>query len=78
MNYSKLKDKSLKELEILLKEKKLLLFELKAKLKTMQLKNTSELRVIKKDIAQIKTAIKSVNSIEGSIKWLHIKESLKV
>jgi len=78
MNYSKLKDKSLKELEILLKEKKLLLFELKAKLKTMQLKNTSELRVIKKDIAQIKTAITSVNSIEGSIKWLHIKESLKV
>jgi large subunit ribosomal protein L29 len=68
MNYSKLKDKSLKELEILLKEKKLLLFELKAKLKTMQLKNTSELRVIKKDIAQIKTAITSVNSIEGSIK----------
>ena len=68
MNYSELKDKSLQELEVLLKEKKLLLFELKAKLKTMQLKNTSELRVAKKNIAQIKTAITAVNSIEGSIK----------
>jgi len=33
------------------------LFELKAKLKTMQLTNTSELRACKKDIAQIQTAI---------------------
>ena len=68
MNYIDLKDKSLQELLVLLKEKKVLLFELKAKLKTMQLKNTSELRVAKKNIAQIKTAITAVNSIEGSIK----------
>ena len=40
-----------------LKEKKVLLFELKAKLKTMQLTNTSELRATKKDIARIQTAI---------------------
>ena len=57
MNYSDLKDKSLQELNELLKEKKVLLFELKAKLKTMQLTNTSELRSCKKDIAQIQTAI---------------------
>jgi large subunit ribosomal protein L29 len=57
MNYIDLKDKSLQELLVLLKEKKVLLFELKAKLKTMQLTNTSELRVAKKDIAKIQTAI---------------------
>jgi len=57
MNYTDIKDKSLTELNELLKEKKVLLFELKAKLKTMQLTNTSELRAAKKDIAKIQTAI---------------------
>ena len=57
MNYTDLKDKNLNELQWLLKEKKVLLFELKAKLKTMQLTNTSELRVAKKDIAKIQTAM---------------------
>ncbi|AXX91837.1 50S ribosomal protein L29 [Malaciobacter molluscorum LMG 25693] len=57
MNYTDLKDKSLTELNELLKEKKVLLFELKAKLKTMQLTNTSELKAAKKDIARIQTAI---------------------
>ena len=57
MIYSDLKEKSLQELNELLKEKKVLLFELKAKLKTMQLTNTSELRVAKKEIAKIQTAI---------------------
>ena len=57
MNYIDLKEKSLNELQELLKEKKVLLFELKAKLKTMQLSNTSELRVAKKDLARIQTAI---------------------
>ncbi len=57
MNYTDIKDKSLTELNELLKEKKVLLFELKAKLKTMQLTNTSELKVVKKDIAKIQTAI---------------------
>ena len=57
MNYTDIKDKSLNELNELLKEKKVLLFELKAKLKTMQLTNTSELKVAKKEIARIQTAI---------------------
>ncbi len=57
MKYSDLKDKSLQELSDSLKEKKVLLFELKAKLKTMQLTNTSELKVAKKEIARIQTAI---------------------
>ncbi len=62
MNYIDLKDKSLQELSELLKEKKVLLFELKAKLKTMQLTNTSELRAAKKDIAKIQTAITAVKA----------------
>ena len=60
MNYSDISSKSLTELNELLKEKKVLLFELKTKLKTMQLTNTSELRVAKKEIAQIQTAITAV------------------
>ena len=46
----------------LLKEKKVLLFELKTKLKTMQLTNTSELRAAKKDIARIQTAITAASA----------------
>ncbi len=57
MNYIDLKDKSVAELEAMLKEKKLELFTLNAKQKTMQLTNTSELRVAKKDIARIQTAL---------------------
>ena len=57
MNYSDISDKSLKELNELLKEKKVLLFELKLKLKTMQLTITSELKAVKKDIARIQSAI---------------------
>ncbi|HHD81574.1 MAG TPA: 50S ribosomal protein L29 [Campylobacterales bacterium] len=57
MKYTDIATKSVEELQALLKEKKLELFTLKAKLKTMQLTNTSELRVAKKDIARIQTAI---------------------
>jgi large subunit ribosomal protein L29 len=57
MTYSDINTKSVEELNSLLKEKKVLLFELKAKLRTMQLQNTSELKVVKKDIARIQTAI---------------------
>ncbi|WP_187647507.1 50S ribosomal protein L29 [Nitrosophilus labii] len=60
MKYTELKDKSLQELEGLLREKKLLLFQLRAKLKTMQLQDTSEIRKTRKDIARIKTAISAM------------------
>jgi len=62
MIYSDLKEKSLEELNGLLKENKVLLFELKAKLKTMQLTNTSELKVAKKNLARIQTAITAVKA----------------
>ncbi|HEY9191031.1 MAG TPA: 50S ribosomal protein L29 [Sulfurovum sp.] len=62
MNYIDLKDKSEAELREMLKEKKLELFTLNAKQKTMQLTNTSELRVAKKDIARIQTALTAARS----------------
>jgi len=57
MNYTDIQDKSEQELLDMLKEKKLELFTLKAKQRTMQLTNTSELRIAKKDIAKINTAL---------------------
>lgn len=57
MKYTDLKDKSVAELNALLKEKKVLLFTLKQKLKTMQLSNPNEIGAVKKDIARINTAI---------------------
>jgi len=57
MKYTEIKDKNLKELNELLKEKKLLLFKLRAKLKTMQLNNPNEIKEVRRDIARIKTAI---------------------
>ncbi len=57
MKYTDINTKSSSELNEMLKEKKVLLFELKTKLKTMQLTNTTELRTTKKDIARIQTAI---------------------
>ncbi len=57
MKYTELIQKSLAELEKLLREKKLELFNLRMQLKTMQLKDTSEIRKVRKDIARINTAI---------------------
>ncbi len=57
MKYTEINAKSVAELAELLKEKKLKLFELKMKLKTMQLTNPDEIREAKKDIARIQTAI---------------------
>ena len=62
MNYIDLKDKSEADLVAMLKDKKLELFTLNAKQKTMQLTNTSELRVAKKDLARIQTAITAARS----------------
>ncbi|WP_200763168.1 50S ribosomal protein L29 [Nitrosophilus alvini] len=57
MKYTEIKDKSIEELEGMLREKRLLLFQLRAKLKTMQLQDTSEIRKTRRDIARIMTAI---------------------
>ena len=57
MKYTELKDKSVAELNALLKEKKVLLFTLRQKLKTLQLSNPNEISAVRKEIAQINTAI---------------------
>ena len=57
MKYIDLKDKSLDELNTMLQEKKVLIFKLRNKLKTMQLKNTNEIKEARRDVARIKTAI---------------------
>ncbi|MGW8168757.1 MAG: 50S ribosomal protein L29 [Sulfurovaceae bacterium] len=62
MKYIDLKDKTETELLEMLKAKKIELFTLGAKLKTMQLTNTSELRIAKKDLARIQTALTAVRS----------------
>lgn len=61
MKFIDLKDKNIQELNALLKEKKVLLFTLKQKLKTMQLTNPNEIREVRKDIAKINTAISASN-----------------
>ena len=60
MKYSDLADKSKEELQTMLKEKKSELFTLKIKKQMMQLQNTSELRMAKKDVARINTALSAV------------------
>jgi large subunit ribosomal protein L29 len=60
MKYSDLADKSSTELKVMLKEKKTELFTLKIKQKMMQLQNTSELRVAKKAVAKINTALSAI------------------
>ena len=60
MKYSDLADKSVAELQAMLKERKTQLFTLKIKKQMMQLQNTSELRIAKKDVARIKTALSAV------------------
>ena len=57
LKFKDIKDKDIKELQSLLKEKKLKLFELRLQLKTMQLTDVSQISTIRKEIARINTAI---------------------
>ncbi|HDZ5261159.1 TPA: 50S ribosomal protein L29 [Campylobacter coli] len=60
MKYTEIKDKTAAELATMLKEKKVLLFTLKQKLKIMQLTNPKEISEVRKDIARINTAINAL------------------
>lgn len=60
MKFSDLAQKSASELQTMLHDKKKELFTLKIKQKMMQLQNTSELRIAKKDIARISTALSAL------------------
>ena len=68
MKYTDISAKSIDELQKDLKDKKMALFTLKAKQKTMQLKNTHELKETKKDIARILTAIGAKKELNDSQK----------
>ncbi len=57
MKFIDLKDKDVNELKKMLVGKKSELFELRLKLKTMQLTNPSQISAVRKDIARINTAI---------------------
>lgn len=61
MKFIDLKDKEIAELKKMLAEKKSELFEMKLKLKTMQLTKTSEIAAVRKDIARLNTAISAKN-----------------
>jgi len=58
LNFEDLLQKSEAELQELLRNKKMELFETRMKLKTMQLQDTSLVSKIRKDIARIKTAMR--------------------
>ncbi len=58
LNFEELLQKTEAELQELLKNKKMELFETRMKLKTMQLQDTSLVSKIRKDIARIKTAMR--------------------
>ena len=58
LNVAELIEKTEAELQELLKNKKMELFETRMKLKTMQLQDTSLVSKIRKDIARIKTAMR--------------------
>ena len=58
LNVAELVEKNEAELQELLKNKKMELFETRMKLKTMQLQDTSLVSKIRKDIARIKTAMR--------------------
>lgn len=59
MKFTDLKDKDIAELNKLLADKKKELFELRLKLKTMQLTQPSQISIVRKEIARINTAISS-------------------
>lgn len=61
MKYSDLADKNSVELRAMLKTRKTELFTLKIKKQMMQLQNSSELNIAKKDIARINTALTAVS-----------------
>lgn len=67
LQFKDIKDKDINELQGLLKEKKLKLFELRLQLKTMRLTDFSQISVVRKEIARINTAI-SAKKVSEEVK----------
>ncbi len=67
LQFKDIKDKTVSELQTLLKEKKLKLFELRLQLKTMRLTDFSQISIVRKEIARINTAI-SAKKVSEEVK----------
>lgn len=65
MKFTDLKDKDISELQKMLKEKKSLLFEKRLQLKTAQLNNPSEIKIVRKDIARIATVLSARKGMDN-------------
>ncbi len=61
MDYTDLQSKGIPELNSLMSELKLKLGKLRFQLKNKTLKNTSELGIVRRDIARINTALKKMS-----------------
>lgn len=67
LQFKDIKDKNIAELQALLKEKKLKLFELRLQLKTMRLTDFSQISIVRKEIARINTAM-SAKKVSEEVK----------
>jgi len=57
MEVSEMKEKTLEELQVLLKDFKMELFKLRFQLASNQLSNTARIKAVKKQIAKVKTVM---------------------
>ena len=66
MNATELKEKTVDQLNELLVDLKKEAFNLRFQAATNQLENTARMRVVKKDVARVKTIINQVTSVAES------------
>ena len=66
MNATELKEKTVDQLNELLLDLKKEAFNLRFQAATNQLENTARMRVVKKDVARVKTIINQVTSVAES------------
>ena len=76
MKYSELKDKTREELLAILKDLKGGLSRLSFELSNNTLKNSSQIKKNKKDIARIMTVLRNVSSYENTSRHSKINSSL--
>lgn len=65
MKPQEIRDMTIQEIERKIKESKENLFKLKIKLATKQLENTSQIRMLKRDIARLLTILKEKKNKEA-------------
>ncbi|MCX7698695.1 MAG: 50S ribosomal protein L29 [Candidatus Goldbacteria bacterium] len=68
MKPQEIRELTVQEIERKIKEYKDNLFKLKLKLATKQIENTSQIRILKRDIARMMTILKEKKSKEEAVK----------